>query len=397
MNFNYEKKFELNVRESMRVIPQYLQWILTWMTGKPLFLKEKHLSLPRRLDVLLAPIIALSTMGVLTQLAQQETRIRWIGIVVLWIILVGMLRKIQVTHLHHAIHNRLFDIPSLNKIYAMFVPSLILVQNGEEYRREHLAHHNANNFTTQNDADAAFLARLGFLPGRNKDELWINLWMTVFSPVFHFLFAKARLESILFRNKSAATVCAILSICVYFSVIAWAGLDAFLVAILIPMFFLYHASALLQFLTEHAWNVVAGSVKNWDEYKLRCWGRFCGEAFPDYPNTGAWRWVRYTASIVMWSFRMLVLHLPVRLGCLVSDLPAHDWHHLSHMAGQNSKDWINSIYLREVAIANGDIPAFSSRELWGMANMIEHQFNYLESIAISHNLPSSEFATRHDG
>jgi hypothetical protein len=233
--------------------------LLTWITGKPLHPEEVQLLLPRWVDVCVTPVLAaLAGLG-LAQLAALNTVSAWPGILGLWLVLVGLLRKMQVTHMHHAIHNRLFDRPIFNKVYATLVPALLFIQNGAEYRKEHLEHHNARVFTTQDDADAAFLAKLGFLPGRSRGELWINLWMTVLSPV--------------------------------------------------------------------------------------------------------------------------------------ADLPAHDWHHLAHLAGQNSRDWQRSLYLRQAAIANGDRAAFSRRELWGLPRMIDHQFGWLESIVCRYEFPTAKSQT----
>jgi len=179
----------------------------------------------------------------------------------------------------------------------------------------------------------------------------------------------------------------------YLALLAWIGWQSFLIAILVPMFLLYHVSALLQFLTEHAWNIAEGPVQDWDEYKRRCWSRFCGEAFPCQEQRGVMRSLVHLAACVWWGVRMLIVHLPVRIACLVADLPVHDWHHLAHMAGQNARDWTRSVYMREMAIANGDLPGFAGRELWGLPNMIEHQFNWLESIVCQY-LPPAGYPCR---
>lgn len=371
--------FEAGTRESMRPIPDFVQPLLTWITGKPLQASDMRIIVPRWLDVVATPILAVVIVWGLVQLSKVDTPFAWLPIVALWLVLVGLFRKIQVTHLHHAIHNRLFDRPALNKAYAKFIPALLFVQNGVEYRKEHLEHHNANFFTTQDDADASFLAKLGFLPGRTKGELWMNLWMTVLSPVFHLLFAQARLKSTFLRAQPAAIAVALLAAAGYAALILVVGWKAFLIAVALPLFPIYHVSALLQFLTEHAWNVAAGPVKDWAHYAKRCWGRFCGERFPER-GRGVSGSLRFVFNTAIWTFRMTFLHLPVRVSCLVSDLPAHDWHHLAHLAGQNSRDWQRSLYLRQEAIANGDRAGFGERELWGMPSMIEHQFGWLESI-----------------
>lgn len=378
--------FETGARESMRGLPVFLQPVLTWVTGKPLDDRERSLSFPRWLDVVMTPVLIVGIVTLLFRLAQTDSAFAWAGFVILWVPLVGLLRKVQVTHMHHAIHNRLFDSARLNKAYANLMSAVLFIQNSDEYRREHLAHHNADIFTTKDDADAAFLAKLGFLPGRKRDELWVNLWMTIFSPVFHLLFARARLGSAFVRARPSAILLSVTAAVGYVILVWMFGWKAFLLAVVLPLFPLYHISALLQFLTEHAWNVAAGPVEDWTHYARRCWGRFCGERFPAR-SSGFRGWCRFIAQVMLWSMRMVFLHLPVRLACLVSDLPAHDWHHLAHMANQNARAWQCSLHLRQKAIADGDRPGFSQRELWGLPRMIAHQFGWLESIVCRYEIP----------
>ncbi|MEX8323909.1 hypothetical protein AB6W50_27505, partial [Klebsiella pneumoniae] len=137
--------------------------ILTWLTGKPLKESEKSYFFPKTADIAITPLIGILAIQILASLAEWDTPAAWPIIFALWIVLVGILRKLQVTHLHHAIHNRLFYSTALNNVYAKLIPSIIFVQNGREYKKEHLAHHNADIFTTKQDADAAFLAQLGFI------------------------------------------------------------------------------------------------------------------------------------------------------------------------------------------------------------------------------------------
>ncbi|MET3445512.1 stearoyl-CoA 9-desaturase [Ralstonia pickettii] len=370
--------FQEGVRESMSGLPIPFQPILTWLTGKPLNKSEKIYATPKTVDIAMTPLIGALAVQLLALLAASDSPLAWLLILPLWIVSVGVLRKLQVTHLHHAIHNRLFGSATLNKVYSRLIPAIIFVQNGREYKKEHLAHHNADIFTTKQDADAAFLAQLGFIPGRTRKELWQTLWITILSPAFHALFLQARLRSILIRGKNHGRTLAWFMVGMHLLFVAVLGLKVYLIAVFIPLTVLYHISALLQFLTEHAWDVTASAPADWDAYAARCWGRFCGERYPERSGDGLIRTTLHIIRVATWSARMLVIHAPVRLGCLVSDLPAHDWHHLAHLAGQNSRDWTRSLYLRQAAIACGDRPGFAKRELWGISTMIEHQFGCLE-------------------
>jgi hypothetical protein len=382
--------FERDIRESMRKAPAFAQPVLTWITGKPLDITERRFVLARVPDVILTLVLCVSCVAALLWISAHPSDSRWLAVIGLWLLLVGLLRKIQVTHLHHAIHNRLFNQPRLNRLYARAMPSLIFVQNSVEYRKEHLEHHSSETFTTRRDSDAAFLAMLGFQPGRTRGELWLNLWLILLSPAFHLLFARARLTSVFLRNGRVETLLAVLAAGLHIACLVTFGWAAYLIAVFVPMFVLYHVSALLQFLTEHAWDVTGVRTRNWAEYSARCWGRFCGEAYPQRKGTkhpgGA---LIHAGHVGLWLLKMTLFHLPVRLACLVSDLPAHDWHHLAHIGGQSSRDWTYSLHLRQAAIADGDRAGFGKRELWGLRRMIEHQFRWLESVPVRHDLPPS--------
>ncbi|MFM0718709.1 fatty acid desaturase [Paraburkholderia strydomiana] len=314
--------FESGTRESMRGFPSIFQPFVTWVTGKPLTATELRFVIPRPLDVLFTIASSVAILAALIRLAGQQSISAWALIVMLWLVLVGLLRKMQVTHLHHAIHNRLFARASLNRLYARILPSLIFVQNGTEYRKEHLEHHNADIFTTRQDADAAFLAKLGFLPGRERGELWTNLWLTVASPAFHILFARARLTSVFLRNKPAETLVALFVAAMHITLLVISGWRTYLIAIVMPMFVLYHVSALLQFLTEHAWNVVGEPVNDWSEYSSRCWGRFSEKSSRRAHSTSAsatiwftpfgcvdgpqgWRWSIFRFEWLVWYLTFL--------------------------------------------------------------------------------------------
>ncbi|HEV7833488.1 MAG TPA: stearoyl-CoA 9-desaturase [Caballeronia sp.] len=364
----------------MSTLPSFVQPLITQITGKPLHSREKRFDISFLDSIFLPPCAAFLSICVIFYILSKEILSLMPMIPVFWIAIVWMLRKIQVTHLHHAIHQKLFVKSWKNKWYGKIMPSLVIIQNSQDYKHDHFAHHAKAVFATRLDGDAAFLARLGFLPGRSKAELWLNLWITMLSPVFHGLFAWLRLRSAFTGNKALTTLVAVGNLILIFEF----GLLAWCVAVFLPCFVLYQISALLQFLTEHAWNVSDGPVKTWTEYENRCWARFCGERYPVLVSQTR---SAHIAGVLRWTIKMAFLHLPTRAACLVGDLPVHDWHHLAPRAGQNPGDWKNGIFNRQAAIEQGDNPGFSTRELWGLKNMISHQFNLLSSIAVLQVVP----------
>lgn len=137
--------------------------------------------------------------------------------------------------------------------------------------------------------------------------------------------------------------------------------------IIIPVFILYNISALLQFLTEHAWLLTKNAPADEKEYESRCWGRFIGEPFPRNSNL---------THLIKWWLKMIFIHAPVRISVFCGDLPVHDWHHLSGQFGQSSTQWQNSIYLRGEAVHMNE-SSLGQREIWGLKNMIMNSFHYL--------------------
>ena len=286
---------------------------------------------------------------------------------IFWLIATGCLRKIQVTYAHHAVHNCLFLSKNIINSLSLYLFTVIpIVQNGKDYKVDHLNHHDGVLFTTKHDSDAAFLRKIGFVSGLSVGYYKKLLFKTIFSPRFHLYFIRLRCKSFFIRGSWIESFGA----CVWFFIL----LAPFklhpvyaTIFIFVPYFLLYNISSLLQFLTEHAWLKTIDAPSNSQEYAQRCWGRFLGEKYPIGQNT---------YSKIKWWFRMIFIHAPCRVAILCGDLPVHDWHHLAGEVGQSSIFWQKSIYLREDAI-KGQGKHLAERELWGLRDMIENSFHSL--------------------
>jgi len=143
------------------------------------------------------------------------------------------------------------------------------------------------------------------------------------------------------------------------------GVWAVFVAVWLPFFLIYHVNALLQFLTEHIWLTTEYAPSNNEEYAELCLGRFCGEATPK--DNSIYQWSK-------WWLRTIFFHLPLRLGVLVGDLPAHDWHRLCGFVKDRPNKWTKAIYARQKAIDEGRSMGMERREFWGLFNMLNHVF-----------------------
>lgn len=289
---------------------------------------------------------------------------------------VGRLRSAQVATAHYAIHNAVARKRAVNNLVATIALIIPVAQHPEAYKRDHLRlHHGRPTFATKDDPDASFLDTLGFQPGMTKAALWQQLWKTLVSPKFHYLFLKARLFSALVDSPWKHRSLVLLWLGALAAIGGVIGPWAFLITILLPLTFLYHISALLQFVTEHRWRSILGPASNDQEYADLCTGRFCGEMPPAKSDDRVRDFMRWSG----WAARMAFLHVPTRMAILVGDLPVHDAHHLVNRLRHNPRHWRDGIFLREQAIQEGDKLGLKTREQWGLAAMLNWVFEGYEN------------------
>lgn len=370
------EQYQYGVRESMTVLPEWLQPMLTLVTGKPLAHQVSTKVMSTSSDLALTVLFLVSIwVGMLFIFSMHPI----IGVILTLpsgIVATGLIRKLQVVFAHHAIHGTLFQKNAkANQLALHMITTFALLQAGKEYKIEHFGHHNRSIFTTYEDADAALLFSLGFKPKTNRKALWSKLYLSLASPIVHLRLLMARLRSNLFKQPLPWKIASWLWL--GFITVGLATMtDWWHVALVVwlPMFIFYNISAILQFITEHAWMVSDDSPADKNLYAERCWGRFVGEPCPETNLSGLVKYISWTK----WWTRLLVIHLPVRMGCLVGDLPAHDWHHLCGFVGHQAADWPRAIFVREEAIASGSDMGMGDRELWGLRGMLEHVFMKLE-------------------
>ncbi|MDD9855646.1 MAG: fatty acid desaturase [Gammaproteobacteria bacterium] len=358
-----------SVRESMAILPKWLQPWLTHITGKPLSGEKPLVRFPVAVSFIFDFLMLFLLPAAQIFLLTKWSMIGLIMLPVYYVLQVGLLRKFQVVYLHHIVHNALFDRRNVNHFLGDMIVGTVLVQNLSEYAHSHIQHHSPNVFTMEADDDAAFLYKLGFKPGTSVKRLWGRLFWTFVSPYFHFVFLKSRIQSSLVKPNFRVKDFAVCWIFVIVGVVAFSWEIALFVFV-IPWFFLYHISALLQFLTEHAWMSSVYAPKSNAEYADRCLGRFCGKKLVIRNGTRVF-------DILVWTLGMIVFQLPYRYGCLVGDLPAHDWHHVCSFATRSHKKWPEAIYLRQKAIDDRQFPGLEDREMWGLKSALSYVFDRL--------------------
>lgn len=371
-------EFRSGIRESMAILPRWLQPFITVITGKPLPNEPScaYLAPSPVTNFFLTMIVLTGMMGGNLYLLAHTLMWGAFALPFTWVICTGLVRKIQVVFAHHCVHHTFIrGNPAANELMLNVLTTIALVQHGAEYRRDHLAHHSRALFTTKDDADAALLFSMGFVPGKTKSSLWRRLFVSLLSPRLHWIFLVSRFRSNFIRRPLVWR----------FISLAWAasitvGLSMMTtwwhvaLVVWLPLFILYSVSALLQFITEHAWMITEKSPTGLEAYADRCWGRFFGDPCP---ATGA-HGLEYAGQWVKWAAKLIFIHAPVRFGCFVGDLPAHDWHHLCGFKKSDPATWPVALFSRQTMIDTGNGLGMEDRELWGLGSMLNHVFTLLE-------------------
>ncbi|MFC7484807.1 hypothetical protein ACFQX7_38910 [Luedemannella flava] len=333
--------------------PQWSQQLITVVSGKA----ADNQRPPRMtLHPVVSWLLGLAQLPI--SVAISVLAVRFLGIYAIfvlpitWLTTVNSLRKLQVTFSHHAVHREMCESTVLNRMIQVISSTASFTHSYEDYFDEHVrSHHSRKVFTTMIDPDAAFLVRLGFLPGQDMRELRRRLWLTPVSPRFHALFILARIRT----NFITATLPRIGLAILWTAGLAWLawsiGPWEFILGVVVPFFPLYHISALIQFLSEHLWLASEQAPTSKADYANRCWGRFCLEPLPT-PGAPVAGWVR-------WAARTVFVQVPGRFGVLVNDLPVHDLHHVAPA----EHEWTTALWVRQRLVAEGHPSGMESREL----------------------------------
>ncbi len=352
----------------MRRLPEWMQWLLTELTGKALPDQEPPFRWSAGGRFAQSLVVLALGMG-LSLAALRMGGVAWLLLPPGWLLTVSAMRTWQTSFVHHAAHANFLQPAALGRVVAEALSTLVWIQPLSGYQPDHVLHH-AKTATTE-DADLRFLVALGFKPGLTLSGYWMMFLRMMVSPVFHARYAWFRLRSNFVSApplRLAAAVAWTLGIAGLAMLAPW---DV-LVLWLVPAWPLYQIAGLLQLLTEHNWvrigdgrdspRVVLSRLTN---------ARFYGEPLPPAGAT----WSRH----VGWSLRLLLVHLPQRLFVAQGDLPNHDWHHRVPRG-----DWANAAYARSAALSDSSWPV--ATELWGNRRTLEQTFQLLAALPASAEL-----------
>src|SRR5205807_1878563 len=110
-----------------------------------------------------------------------------------------------------------------------------------------------------------------------------HLVVTLFSPKFHYLFLAGRIKANMFTASPARRAAAwVFTLVLIGTAVATGQVTTLLLAWYFPITFLYHISALLQFVCEHRWLTQREPDEPAKVHLARLTvGRFLGAAFPE--------------------------------------------------------------------------------------------------------------------
>jgi fatty acid desaturase len=382
---------ETDIRQSLRRFPSFTQPFWTWLTGKalpgeqPLFRTGPWTYLATTL-LTFGTGVALSTWALLRLPP-------WYGawLVLGWALTLNGARNMAVVLVHQCGHNRFTKNPKVDQFVGQCLSTLLLSQDVVSYRYDHAhLHHGAKTFTTEQDPVLIFIRRSGFREGMTRRQLWLHTFKTLFSPSFHGGYLSSRLKYNLFLARGGRLLAA------WAHVSAWVALvllaegmwKACLFGFMVPVFFLYHQSAFLELLTEHAWFIPQRPDESVREHlSTRSWGRFCASPLPSPALSPPARLLAWCG----WWFSMLAYHLPMRFLVLVGDAPHHDFHHRH----PGTLDWTFSGHARQADIDSGHKGWPAYWDVWGYHVALNHVFDALSGVPVipgGHPAPSPSTA-----
>jgi fatty acid desaturase len=219
---------------------------------------------------------------------------------------------------------------------------------------------------TKDDPTVSFLFnRCKIAPGMSVEESKKRIFMNFLNPSFYI---EGLLER--FKEQNKMNLVGKMSMAVMWMLflaiaLATGSLSFFLLALVVPLFVLYPISSALRLSVEHTFpETQVGRKFDLDSMSILTNAVYCGEEYPKNSNT---------INIALWSCKMLLLHLPIRVFVLVGDTPVHDHHHRHPIY----KDWPNYAFARIEALES-ETGNYEYREVWGYFNALTHTLKSLK-------------------
>ncbi|MDR3490984.1 MAG: fatty acid desaturase [Gammaproteobacteria bacterium] len=366
---------EVNVRDSMLVLPAIFQPFLTWLTAKSAS-NEAYKHRGRNYQIITTFLsIAIGLIASIFMLKQAGYFLLFLPLSL--IVTTSGLRKLQVVLFHNCVHGLVFNKTYKNYLFGEFISIVMMLKNYLSYKKEHLAHHSSKKLLTFEDDTIQFLFNfIGFAPGMKRSRLWIVLYLSLISPFSHLRGIFSRITVCFFSHSTIHNVIAIGYWAVLIYTISHFNLwNYFVVAWLLPLFILNQISTTLRLIVEHKWpNQEIMNSRGKEFICLSTSAVFLGEKVPN--SSGS-----YKKKVVAWScwiLKMIFIHLFSRVFVMVGDTPCHDFHHRR----PSTRRWYNYISERQLDEKNG-CPGFPMNysESWGLFTAINNNFECLSRMS----------------
>lgn len=327
-------------RETMAILPGYLQPFLTWLTGMPLADQKPLFLWTPGLHFWWALI--LTCVGVVIGIVAVGNG--WVALALLPVSLLlttsGM-RYLYAVIEHFCIHNTFSNSRLLNRIVGEVISTALWAAPFDLFRRDHLTHHHTTR--TNADPDVHFLIGTGFRPGMSRTEFRRYIAKTIISPSFHLKYFSERLRSNFTGPWYRTAMSCVYAAALFGTLGATDSWMAWILLWVVPVVVPFQIASLINYHSEHPWIENPGTGRQ--ATARVCVGRFCGDPVP---MTGAAPMIERAGAWCVWWLRVFFVHLPYRLFVLVGDQSQHDLHHR-----RPASDWSNAAYARRDDIAAG--------------------------------------------
>lgn len=358
-------------RETMRVLPGFLQYPLTIFTGKPIsgqgslswWTPGFHLA-GACSSMLIGTVI--STVGLVLSGF-------WLLLLLPgWAVTLHGMRNLRMMVYHQCAHRNMYRRRRLDAAIGRATSGLLIIQHFGRYSKEHVSdHHAAHHMTLRDPTVQAFLVSLDLHPGMTRRRMWRRVLGKIFSPWFHLNFMVARIRSFWhgsdIREKAIAVTLYGGAATITIVTGTW---HILLVAWIVPLFPLFQVSNTLRLCVKHTFPSQDVTVHRGKEYFGSLTNAiFIGEPAPspDLPTA------RRLAAWARWTTRMLFVHAPARYLVLTGDTVVHDYHHRYPATPK----WANYIFERQLDADRGSPGWPPYHQAWGLVPAVNLVFDSL--------------------
>jgi fatty acid desaturase len=363
----------IDPRESMRVLPSFLQLPLTLLTGRA-FTGQRPLRLSATYH--LAGALASMSLGIAVSVAGLRTDGPWLLLLLLpgWAMTLHAMRNLRMMIFHQCSHRNMYARAGLDAFIGRALASVLVVQNYELYSREHVGdHHSVHHMTLRDPTVQAFLVTLGMRPGMTRSQMWRRLAGRLLSPRFHVRFAIARVRSFMHGATTGERLTAIV---LYGAIVVLAALTGAWLTVLVvwfvPLVPLFQASNTLRLCVKHTFPGRDAGERRGKAYQASLTNAiFLGEPAPAAGGAAP----ATVAAWAHWFARMAFVHLPSRYLVLTGDTVCHDYHHRHPV----SRRWFDYIFARQEDVDSGHCGWPPYREAWGLVSAITLVFDSLST------------------